>query len=65
MARKSFSRKIVRKIRKVLHRDEAENIIEKEFGDNKGNKTRLRFDFNPHPINKPTIELEYDYGDNK
>ena len=65
MARKSFSRKIVRKIRKVLHRDEAQDMIEKEFSDSHNNKIKFRFNFSPHPINEPTIKWQRDYGDNK
>lgn len=65
MAKRSFSKRVVQKIKRILKSSEINNIIEKEFGDDKGNKTKIRFDFNPHPINKPTIELQYDYGDNK
>lgn len=59
---KRFSKKQTKRTKVRLTPREAENIIEKEFTDDKGNKTKLRFDFNPHPIGKPTIELDYEYG---
>ena len=65
MARKSFRKRVVRKIKRILRMDEAQNVIEREFGDNQGNKTKIRFDFNPHSPKDPTIELQYDYGDKK
>ena len=65
MAKRSFSKRVVRKIKRVLKPDELNDVIEKEFGDGQGNKTKLRFDFNPHPISEPTINIQYDYGDNK
>ena len=65
MARKSFSRRVVRKIKRTLKVDELQNVIEKEFTDSRGNKVRLRFDFNPHPIDEPTIKWQRQYGDNE
>ena len=60
---KSFRKRIVKKIKRVLRRDEAKNIIEKEFTDSKGNKSKIIIDFNPHSIKEPTIQGGYDYGD--
>jgi hypothetical protein len=64
MTRK-FSKRITRRIKKIIKENEARNIIEKEFTDNRGNKVRLRFDFNPHPIDEPTIKWQRQYGDNE
>ena len=45
---------------------ETQDVIEKEFGDSKGNKTIIRLDFRPHSIKEPTIQLDYEYSkDNK
>ena len=65
MARKSFRKRVINRIRRTLRMDEADNIIEKEFTDSRGNKSKLRFDFNPHSPKEPTIETYIDYGDNK
>ena len=65
MARKSFSKRIVRKIKKRLTPDETQNIIEKEFTDSHNNKHKLRIDFNPHSQKEPTIETYIDYGEDK
>jgi hypothetical protein len=62
---KRFSKRVVRKVKKILKPDETRDVIEKEFGDTRGNKTILQFDFRPHSINKPTVEIEYDYGEDK
>lgn len=59
---KKFSKRIKRTIKKFLNPQEMRDVIEKEFGDNKGNKTKIRFDFSPHPISEPTFKLEYEYG---
>ena len=65
MARRSFSKRIVRKIKRMLKPDEAKNIIEREFTDSHGNKSRLILDFNPHKPSEPTIQGGYNYGENK
>lgn len=65
MARKSFSRRVVRKIKRTLKVDELQNVIEKEFTDSRGNKMKFRFDFNPHSPKEPTIEGGFNYGENK
>jgi len=62
---KNFSRKVIRKIKKILKPDEIQNVIEKEFSDSRGNKLKFRFDFNPHSPNKPTIQGGFKYGDDK
>ena len=60
---KKFSKKTTKKYRvKLLPRD-IDNIIEKEFGDSRGNKTRFRIDFRPHSIEEPTIDLKYEYSE--
>lgn len=65
MAKRSFSKRVVRKIKRVLKPDEAQNIIETEFSDSHNNKIRFRVDFNPHPIDEPTFRWQRDYGENK
>lgn len=65
MARKSFRKRVINRIRRTLRMNEMNNVIEKEFTDSRGNKSKLRLDFNPHLPKDPTIELQYDYGDNK
>ena len=61
---KRYSKQTTKKTTVKLSPKEAEDIIEKEFGDTEGNKTKIRFDFNPHPIDEGTINIYYDYGDN-
>ena len=63
MVRKSFRKRVIKKIKRTLQMNEMQNIIEKEFTDSKGNKSKLRFDFNPHSPKEPTIQLDYKYGD--
>lgn len=65
MAQKRFSKRVTRKTQRKVKPEEVNNIIEKDFVDSRGNKSILKFDFNPHPINKPTIQTFIDYGDNK
>lgn len=65
MAKRSFSRRVVRKIKRILKPDEAKNIIEKEFEDSHNNKIKFRFDFNPHSTEEPTIKWQRNHGDNK
>ena len=60
---KRFSKRVVRKIKKILKPDETRDVIEKEFMDSHGNNVKFIFDFNPHTINKPTIEWQRKYGD--
>ena len=45
--------------------DEMDNIIEKEFTDSRGNKSKIRLDFNPHSPKEPTVQGGYNYGDEK
>lgn len=63
MARKSFRKRVTRKTQRKIKPDEVNSVIEKTFIDSRGNKSILRFDFNPHPISKPTIQLDANYGD--
>ena len=65
MARKSFRKRVTRKTQRKIKPDEVNSVIEKNFIDSRGNKSILRFDFNPHPISTPTIYGGFDYGDNK
>ena len=58
MARKSFSRRVVRKIKRTLKLDEAQEILRKEFSDDKGNKSTIIYDVKPQKWNAPTIEIE-------
>lgn len=58
-----FSRKTQKKTQIKLTPKESQNIIEKEFSDSKGNKLKFRFDFNPHPINDPTIQFDVKHGE--
>ena len=62
MARRSFSKRVTRKIKKTLKPNEAQNIIEREFTDSHDNKHRFRMDFNPHSPSEPTIEWKVNYG---
>lgn len=62
---RKFSRRTTKKTKVKLNPNEVRDVIEREFGDDKGNKTKLRFDFRPHPIKEPIIQLDYDYGDKK
>ena len=62
---KRFSRRITRKIKKILKENEARNIIEKEFTDSHGNKSKLILDFNPHATKEPTIQGGFNYGEDK
>ena len=61
--RKSFTKRVVRRIKRTLSPDEAQNVIEKEFESKKGDKLKFRFDFNPHSPKEPTIEGGFNYGD--
>ena len=61
--KKVFSRKTKKKTQVKLTPREAETVLEKEFIDVKGNKIKFRFDFNPHPIDEPTIKWQRQYGD--
>lgn len=65
MVKRSFSKRVVKKIKRVLRLDEAKNMIEKEFSDIRDNKIKFRFDFNPHPANEPTIKWQRQYGENE
>ena len=60
---KRFSKRTTRKTKVRLNPNYLQNIIEKEFTDSKGNKSIIRFDFNPHPISEPSIQLDYKYGE--
>ena len=60
---KRFSRKVTKKKIFKLTPKQAENIIEKEFSDSRGNKIRFRFDNNPHKIDEPTIEWKRKYSE--
>lgn len=65
MARKSFSRRVVRKIKRTLKLDEAQEIIRQEFTDSRKNKHIFIMDVKPHNPSKPTIEGSVEYKDNK
>lgn len=58
MARKSFSRRVVRKIKRTLRLDEAQEIIKREFSDGNGNKSTVIYDVKPQKWNSPTIEVQ-------
>lgn len=47
MSKRSFSRRVVRKIKRTLRLDEAQEIIRKEFSDDKGNKSTIIYDVKP------------------
>ena len=61
MSRKSFSRRVVRKIKRTLKLDEAQEIIRKEFTDSKGNKMNMSIDVKPQKPKEPTIEWNRQY----
>ena len=63
--KKSFSKRVTRKIKRVLKENEARNIIQKEFLDSQGNKSKLILDFNPHSPKEPTVQGGFNYGENK
>ena len=58
-----FTRRKNRRKRVRLNPNEAQNVIEKEFIDSKGNKVRLRVDFNPHSPKEPTIDWKRKNGE--
>lgn len=62
---KRFSKRVTRKTQRKVKPEEVNNIIEKDFIDSRGNKIKIKFDFNPHPISEPTFKWQRDYGDNK
>ena len=62
MARR-FTRQRTKRTRVRLRPDEAKNIIEQEFTDSRGNKARLRLDFNPHSPKEPTMDWKRKYGE--
>lgn len=66
MAKRSFSRRVYRKIKKLLSPKNAEDIIKREFEDSRGNKHELNFNFRPHsPNDGGDIRLKYNQGENK
>ena len=65
MARKSFRKRVTRKTQRKIKPDEVNSVIEKDFINSRGNKLKIQLDFNPHNINRPTIEGGFNYGDNK
>ena len=62
---KRFNKRVTRNTKTKLRPDEVKSWIEKDFIDSRGNKIKIRFDFNPHPISEPTFKWQRDYGDNK
>ena len=65
MARRSFSKRVTRKLKRIIKQNELQNIIEREFIDSHNNKVQLKFDFNPHNFNEPTFRWQRQYGDNE
>ena len=59
---KKYSRKVTKKRIFKLNPRDAQDIIEKEFSDSRGNRIRFRHDFRPHPIDEPTIEWQRKYN---
>ena len=56
--KRSFSKRVVRRIKRMLSPKDAEEIIRQEFEDSRGNKSRVIYDVRPHSPNKPTIEMQ-------
>lgn len=65
MARKSFSRRVVRKIKRTLRLDEAQEIMRKEFIDSHGNKHVNIIEFKPQSPLKPDFKQTVEYKDDK
>jgi len=62
---KRFSRRVTRRKKTKLKPNEVNSVIEKVFIDSRGNKSILKFDFNPHKTSEPTIQGGFNYGDDK
>lgn len=60
---KRFSRRTTRRTQRKIKPEEVNNIIERNFIDSRGNKSTIRFDFNPHKPSEPTIQGGFNYGD--
>lgn len=58
---KRYSKKVTKKKRIRLSPKNAENIIEKEFIDSKGNKIFTNINIKPHRPSIPTIQIEREY----
>lgn len=61
MSKRSFSKRVIRKIKRTLKLDEAQEIIRKEFTDSKGNKMNMSIDVKPQNPKEPTIEWNRQY----
>ena len=63
MARKSFTKRVFRRIKRIISPKDAEEIIKKEFSDSHGNQMNMSIDVKPQSPNKPTIEWNRNYNE--